>query len=62
MKQKASEARASWDLVLRADAAPRDEAGWRNLIKLVSRSFMETDATSEPRVSLGDLLDANEEI
>jgi len=38
----------------------QNETGWRNLIKLVSRSFMETDATSEPRVSLDDLLDAND--
>ncbi len=38
----------------------QNETGYRNLIKLVSRSFMETDATSEPRVSLEDLLDANE--
>ncbi len=38
----------------------QNETGYRNLIKLVSRSFMETDATSEPRVSLDDLLDANE--
>ena len=38
----------------------QNETGYRNLIKLVSRSFMETDATSEPRVSLDDLLDASE--
>ncbi|MEN3973864.1 DNA polymerase III subunit alpha [Emcibacter sp. SYSU 3D8] len=38
----------------------QSETGYRNLIKLVSRSFMETDATSEPRVSLEDLLAANE--
>ncbi|MGE0667461.1 MAG: DNA polymerase III subunit alpha [Sphingomonadales bacterium] len=38
----------------------QNETGYRNLIRLVSRSFMETDATSEPQVALADLLDANE--
>ncbi len=38
----------------------QNETGYRNLIKLVSRSFMETDATSEPQVALADLLGANE--
>ncbi|MEN3950636.1 DNA polymerase III subunit alpha [Iodidimonas sp. SYSU 1G8] len=48
-----------------ADAAPvvllvQNETGYRNLIKLVSRSFMESDATSEPKVMLDALLQANE--
>ena len=48
-----------------ADPAPvvvlvQNETGYRNLIKLVSRSFMDTDATSEPQVTLQALLDANE--
>jgi DNA polymerase-3 subunit alpha len=38
----------------------QNETGYRNLIKLVSRAFMETDATSEPQVTLDALLEANE--
>jgi DNA polymerase-3 subunit alpha len=38
----------------------QNETGYRNLIRLVSRSFMETDATSEPQVALEDLFDASE--
>jgi serine/threonine protein kinase len=39
MKQEALKAGASWDIVLRADAAPRDGADWRNLQLLVTRAM-----------------------
>jgi DNA polymerase-3 subunit alpha len=38
----------------------QDEAGYRNLLRLVSRSYLAGEATSEPSISRGELADANE--
>jgi serine/threonine protein kinase len=45
MKQEALKAGASWDIVLRADAAPRDGADWRNLQLLVGRAMAAVTAS-----------------
>jgi hypothetical protein len=37
MRQQAEAVKADWNVVLRADAAPRDSQDWRNLMILVSR-------------------------
>ena len=37
MRQQANAAGADWNIVLRADAAPRDSADWKNLQMLVER-------------------------
>ena len=39
MKQEAAKAPVNWDVVLRADAAPRDGTEWRNLQLLVTRAM-----------------------
>ncbi|MBI1180590.1 MAG: DNA polymerase III subunit alpha [Alphaproteobacteria bacterium] len=38
----------------------QNEAGYRNLIRLVSRSYMDTEGLSEPQVALADLLASGE--
>jgi DNA polymerase-3 subunit alpha len=38
----------------------KDEAGWRNLMRLVSRSFLETASEDEPRILLDWLASANQ--
>lgn len=37
----------------------KDETGWRNLMRLVSRSFLETASEDEPRILMDWLKDAN---
>ncbi len=38
----------------------QNEAGYRNLLALVSRSYLDGDGTAEPAVALGDLAAAND--
>ncbi len=59
-------AAASRDVPLRGDPADplvllaQSERGYRNLMRLVSRSYLEGEAASEPAVSLADLANASE--
>jgi serine/threonine protein kinase len=39
MQQQAEQARVNWSVVLRADAAKRDSADWRNLMILINRTI-----------------------
>ncbi|MGH7859951.1 MAG: BREX system serine/threonine kinase PglW, partial [Candidatus Binatia bacterium] len=43
LKAAADRAKVSWDVVLRADGAPRESQDWRNLITLVKRSVPELE-------------------
>ena len=49
MKEAAAEAGAAWDVVIRADAAPRQSADWRNLQIVVQRAVPKVEtALSDP--------------
>ena len=55
MKEKAVAARVAWDVVLKADASPRNSTAWRNLLSLV-RKAMDAATAALPRTAPPALL------